>query len=141
MAEVKNELQKLLEGYTEDPEFQRAMLEEGLINRVALRVMQYRKASELSQPELAELLDTQQPSIARIEAGANVTLRTLARLAFALRCEPESLVAEESPWSVADHWEPGEVRYTVTSVRTETNVPLGYVVGTTADDSDEGLAA
>lgn len=91
----KNNMSDVLEHLTDDPSFQVAMLEEGLIHRVALRVMRRRKALGMSQESLAERIGTKQPRVANIEAGeANVTLRVLAQLAFALECEPEEFVAE-----------------------------------------------
>jgi DNA-binding Xre family transcriptional regulator len=99
---VKNKvLNGILADFADDPSFQLAMMEEGLIHRVALRVMQYRKAMGISQPDLAEMIGTKQPRIATLEAGnANVTLRTLAKVAFALGCEAEDLVSERAPYQL-----------------------------------------
>jgi ribosome-binding protein aMBF1 (putative translation factor) len=94
-----------LAGFEDDVGFQVAFLEEDLLNRVAFRVLQYRRAGGLSQAGLAELMQTQQPAIARIEAGeANLTLRTVAQLAFFLGCEPEELVCESEPESLQARW-------------------------------------
>ena len=100
-----NEPREPLAGLEDDVGFQVAFLEEDLLNRVAFRVLQYRKAGGLSQAGLAERMQTQQPAIARIEAGeANLTLRTLAQLAFFLGCEPEELVCESEPESLEARW-------------------------------------
>jgi transcriptional regulator with XRE-family HTH domain len=94
----EQKLRELLGDLAEDREFQAAMLEEDLISRVALRVLKARKANGLTQAELAKMIGTHQPGIARIEAGeSNLRLRTLAQLALALRCEPEALVSERAP--------------------------------------------
>ncbi len=95
----KNEMPGFLEGLTDDQTFQVAMLEEGLIHRVARRVMQFRKSLGMSQEALASLIGTKQPRVANIEAGeANITLRTLAQLSFALKCEPENFVVERQEY-------------------------------------------
>lgn len=91
--------------WMEDAEFQQAILEEELINRVALRVLRVRRKRGLSQSELADAISTHQPAIARIESGeANITLRTLAQLSLALGCSPEDLVSEKSPDVILDGW-------------------------------------
>lgn len=79
-------------------EYRRAFAEEDLIHRVAERVLRHRKVRGLTQDEVAERLDTHQPAIARIEGGyENLTLRSLARLAWALDCRPEDLIMRETP--------------------------------------------
>lgn len=99
-------LDKLHEELSADAEYSLAYAEEDLIHRVALRVLRFREASGLSQGELAELLGTKQPAIAKIEAGeANLTLRRVARIAFALGYDPEALVASECPEFVQLKWE------------------------------------
>jgi transcriptional regulator with XRE-family HTH domain len=55
---------------------------------VALRLVRYRAARDLSQRALAKLLEMEQPQVARLERGdVNPTLETLMRLAGALDIE------------------------------------------------------
>lgn len=57
------------------------------INQIPLLIAEARRASALTQSELAARAGTSQPAIARLEAGgANVTLDLLARCAAAVGC-------------------------------------------------------
>ena len=79
-----------------EPKYRAAFAEEDLMHRVALRVLQLREASGLSQKEFAGRLGTRQPAVARIEArGADLTLRRVSRIARALGVDPEALLARE----------------------------------------------
>ena len=99
-------LKKLHEELLANADYGLAYAEEDLIHRVALRVLQFREASGFSQADLADLLGTKQPAIARIEAGEeNLTLRRVARLAYALGYDPENLVARECPEIVELEWD------------------------------------
>lgn len=90
----------------EDEEYRRAYAEEDLIHRVAERVYLIRRKLNLTQAELADKLGTQQPAIARIEAGyENLTLRTMANLAWALDCRSEDLVKRRQPLVLQGEWE------------------------------------
>ncbi len=51
---------------------------------VLKRLVEIRKANGITVEELAERLDTAVQNVRRIEAGQNITLRTLARIARAL---------------------------------------------------------
>ncbi len=98
-------LDELLEELADDREFQRAMLEEDLITRVAYRAFLMRRAIGLTQEELAERMGTKQPAIARLEAGdSNIRLRTLARLAFSLKCDAGDLVSPTEPRFLENPW-------------------------------------
>ena len=91
-------LDRLHDELMANEEYRMAFAEEDLIHRVALRVLELREEAGMSQAELAELLGTRQPAVARIEAGgANLTLRRVARIAHALDIDPVALVAAESP--------------------------------------------
>lgn len=51
-----------------------------------------RQEAGITQVEMARLLAISQPTLNRLEnGGQNTTLRTLARLCHALRCEPGDL--------------------------------------------------
>ena len=100
-----NSLQNPPNDLVDNNDFQVAMLEEGLIHRVALRALEFRRALGLSQAHVAKRLGTKQPSVARIEAGeANMTLRTLAQLALALEHPPEDFVTDR-PMYTGGVWE------------------------------------
>jgi transcriptional regulator with XRE-family HTH domain len=60
--------------------------------RVTQRIAEVRRAQGMTQTELAELLGTNLRNVQRIEAGQNLTLYTLARIAEALDLSPEELV-------------------------------------------------
>jgi transcriptional regulator with XRE-family HTH domain len=63
--------------------------------RIAERVVEQRRARELSQKELAELTGTTQSAIARLESGGRPPrIDTLLRIAEALDCE---LIVELRP--------------------------------------------
>ena len=68
-----------------DPEFAAASREEADKLKLARRIRELREAKGLSQTQLAELIETKQPSIARIESGrALPRLEVLQRIASAL---------------------------------------------------------
>jgi transcriptional regulator with XRE-family HTH domain len=68
-----------------DPEFAAASLEESDKLELAHRIRELREAKGLSQAQLAELIETKQPSIARIESGRSLPrLDVLQRIATAL---------------------------------------------------------
>jgi transcriptional regulator with XRE-family HTH domain len=71
-----------------DPLFRAEWDRTALARAVALRLVRYRAERELSQRDLAKLLDMEQPQVARLERGdVNPTLETLMRLAGALEIE------------------------------------------------------
>jgi transcriptional regulator with XRE-family HTH domain len=51
----------------------------------------------LSQSQLGSRIGVQQPRVAMIEGGANVTRETAVRIAGALLCDVEDLVKPEEP--------------------------------------------
>lgn len=65
---------------------------QGFILRVTRRIAEVRSTQGMTQAELAELIGTNLRNLQRIEAGQNLTLHTLARIAEALGMEPEELV-------------------------------------------------
>lgn len=71
-----------------DPAFRAEWERTALARAVALRLVRYRAERDLSQRDLADLLDMKQPQVARLERGdINPTLNTLLRLAGALEIE------------------------------------------------------
>ncbi len=92
-----------------DEEFRRAFAEEDLLHRISLRVLQIRKARGHTQHQLATLLGTKQPEIARIEGGfQNLSVRRLARIAFVLDSRPEDFVSRETPQVLRPDWVPAQ---------------------------------
>jgi len=85
-------------GGPDDPVTRLAQERAAFAQAVAIRVIAYRLDNELSQTQLARLLDTHQPAIARLEAGGHepslATLRKLARclgIEFHIEITPGSL--------------------------------------------------
>ena len=69
-----------------------------LLVLVGSRIRAARRHAKLKQSDLAGAIETAQSYIVSIEAGeANITLKTLARLAAALKVLPVSLLLEEEP--------------------------------------------
>jgi transcriptional regulator with XRE-family HTH domain len=60
---------------------------EGLVQEVTRRIADLRREQKLTQENLAELLDVPVQHVSRIEAGQNITLATLERIAIALGLE------------------------------------------------------
>jgi DNA-binding XRE family transcriptional regulator len=74
-------------------EFLRSYAEEDLLHRVALGTLLFRREKGLTQEELARKLGKSQSFISELEAGLrNITLRTLALLAFTLERDPQDFV-------------------------------------------------
>jgi transcriptional regulator with XRE-family HTH domain len=71
------------------------------VRHVTRRVRDIRRAKGITQDGLAESLGTATKNIQRIEAGQNLTLRTLARLARALGVAPAELLADDTATSRA----------------------------------------
>jgi len=57
---------------------------ESLVVRVTRQVADLRREGKVTQETLAELLDLPVQHVSRIEAGQNITLATLERIAMAL---------------------------------------------------------
>lgn len=71
-----------------DPVFRAEWERTAVARTVALRLVRYRAERELSQRDLAKLLEMEQPQVARLERGdVNPPLETLMRLAGALDIE------------------------------------------------------
>ena len=62
-----------------------------------LKLEQYRRKRKLTQAQLAKLSGVPQPMISQIETGdvANPTIKTLHKLATALKCTVDDLIEEE----------------------------------------------
>lgn len=67
-----------------------------LVERVARNIAATRRARGLTQDDLAELMGTATKNLQRIEAGQNLTLRTLARIAVALEVRAAELMRESA---------------------------------------------
>lgn len=65
--------------------------------RVTRRVAELRRALGMTQDQLAEGLGTATRNVQRMEAGQNLTLHTLARIAAVLGVPPELLVEGGPP--------------------------------------------
>ena len=87
-------LHDLHEKLSHDEEYRRSYAEEDLIARAAIHVLRCRNESGLTQEDLASMLGKRQTWVSRVEAGQeNLTLRTIAQLAYALERDPVELVA------------------------------------------------
>lgn len=87
-------LDEILKANLADEAFRKAFAEEKLIHCVGKRVLRHRLELNMSQADLARLIGSKQPRVARIESGENISLRALAKLALALGCEPRDLISE-----------------------------------------------
>lgn len=73
---------------TEDPEFKKEYDDLEPEYRMVLQLIRLRKKKKISQYKLAELLDTKQPSIARLESGDyNPSFKFLKKIAKVLDAE------------------------------------------------------
>ena len=79
----------------------RSSPEKDFVARVTRRIAEVRNAKGVTQEELAALIGTAPRAYQRIEAGQNVTLRTIARIAAALNVSPEDLVSGQASLSLA----------------------------------------
>jgi transcriptional regulator with XRE-family HTH domain len=87
LSQMKTNDELIAEQMT-DPAFRSEWERTAVARAVALRLLRYRSEREISQRELAKLLDMEQPQVARLERGdVNPTLETLMRLAGALDIE------------------------------------------------------
>ncbi len=64
---------------------------EDFVRRVTKRIAKVRKMRGMTQEDLAARLRTAVRNVQRIEAGQNLTLHTIARVAAALGVRPEEL--------------------------------------------------
>jgi transcriptional regulator with XRE-family HTH domain len=72
---------------------------EAFVIRVTRRIAEIRRARGMTQEEVAVALRTATRNVQRIEAGQNLTLHTLARLAAVLGARPEELIIDDRPMS------------------------------------------
>jgi len=87
LSEMKTNDELLAEELT-DPGFRAEWERTALARAVALRVVRYRADRDISQRDLAKLLDMKQPQVARLERGdVNPGIETLMRLSGALDIE------------------------------------------------------
>jgi transcriptional regulator with XRE-family HTH domain len=70
-----------------------------VIVNVGMRVAEIRRQLGLTQAQAAERLKMPLKNLQRVEAGMNLTIRTLVRIADGLGVPPRSLL--EEPWPVA----------------------------------------
>lgn len=68
-----------------------------IIDNVGRRIAQLRQARGWTQRETAERLRIEEQSLQRFERGANLTLRTLVKLAKILGVEPQDLFKDAAP--------------------------------------------
>lgn len=63
-----------------------------------IKVREYRERRKLNQAELSSISKVPQPMISMIETGdvPNPTIKTLYRLATALKCTVDDLIEEET---------------------------------------------
>jgi transcriptional regulator with XRE-family HTH domain len=66
---------------------------EDFVRRVTRRIASVRQAAGLTQEQFADALGTAVRNIRRIEAGQNLTLYTVARIASVLGVRPDDLLA------------------------------------------------
>ena len=88
----------------EGPESERvaAVSLEALLATVASRVKEARKRAKLSQDDLAKAIGSGQSYIFQIERGtANITFKTLVRLADAMSLDPSDLLPAERSGRIA----------------------------------------
>jgi transcriptional regulator with XRE-family HTH domain len=68
---------------------------EDFVHRVTRRIAALRQSRGMTQEQFAGLLGTAPRNVRRIEAGQNLTLHTLARIARALGVAPDDLLTAE----------------------------------------------
>jgi transcriptional regulator with XRE-family HTH domain len=68
---------------------------EEFVVRVSRRIAEIRRSRGVTQDQLAEVLGTATRNVQRLEAGQNLTLHTLARLAAALDVTVADLVGTD----------------------------------------------
>lgn len=81
------------------PRFVRPLDPERVCKNVGRRIAELRKARGLTQEQLSVLLRTSFQWVSQLEAGRNVTLYSLARIANALRVPLDALLAAPSATS------------------------------------------
>lgn len=66
---------------------------EDFVVRVTRRIAEVRRSRGLTQDQVAEAMGTATRNVQRLEAGQNLTLHTLSRIATALGVSPSDLLA------------------------------------------------
>ncbi|MGO9319323.1 MAG: helix-turn-helix domain-containing protein [Solirubrobacteraceae bacterium] len=88
LSDMKTNEELLAEQLRADPKFRAEWERTALARAVAVAVVRYRAERDLSQRDLARLLDIKQPQVARLELGeVNPSMDTLMRLASGLGIE------------------------------------------------------
>jgi transcriptional regulator with XRE-family HTH domain len=88
LTDMKTNDELLAEQLRVDPEFRAEWERTTLARAVAVAVVRFRAEHDLSQRDLAQLLDIKQPQVARLELGeVNPSMDTLMRLASGLGIE------------------------------------------------------
>lgn len=72
-----------------DPEFKKAWEEIEPEYELARQIIKRRKELNITQEELAEMLNTTQSVISRLENGHNCTLNLIKRVSKPLKCKPK----------------------------------------------------
>lgn len=95
----------LKEWIAESPENERQFAEEGLILEVAEAIFQAMETKNMSKSDLAASLGKSKAYVSQLLSGSrNMTLRTLADIAFALGMKAAFKLREPLPYG---HWESG----------------------------------
>ena len=115
----------------EGPESERvaAVSHEPLLAIVGSRIREARKRARLSQTDLAKTIGSGQSYIFQIEAGeANITLKTLVRIAAAVNLSPSDLLPTEHSKRIA------EILHTTLQDLDKVSDQLRQVYGLVAED-------
>jgi DNA-binding XRE family transcriptional regulator len=84
----RNRFQDHLDEQLKDPEFRVLYERQREALRIGMEVVRRRRALRLTQAQLAREVGTSEAAISRLESGdANATVRTLRRIASALRAD------------------------------------------------------
>ena len=135
----------LTEWLDESPEHSRAFLEEGLILEATEAICEAMKKRRMSKAALAGRLGTSKAYVTQLLNGnRNMTLRTFARIAFALNLTPEMALKEDLA-SSKQHERMDRTRQSQTAVTPALNQIAGANPmpreGLTRSRSDERAAA
>jgi transcriptional regulator with XRE-family HTH domain len=88
LSEIKTNDELLAEQLQANPEFRAEWERTALARAVAVAVVRWRAERELSQRDVAQLLDMDQPQVARLERGdVNPSIETLMRVSSGLGIE------------------------------------------------------
>jgi transcriptional regulator with XRE-family HTH domain len=118
----------------ESAENARLFAEEGLIIEVAEAVYQAMEAKDMSKAELAGALGKSKAYVSQLLSGSrNMTLRTLADIAAALRMRVTVALREPLPYG---HWETGSAFALVQAPRCLLPEPVDMDMDEGADWSD-----